>query len=112
MRFAIVNSFGEDPEQARADVEALPAVARARAAGLTVNVRVPFYADKTWKGATPGNPQIYPGWLTPEDHPAMFGIGPGIEQNTHKIGECMDSREMSACIAFLAGYPGVLRGGT
>lgn len=172
---------GEDPEQARADVEALPAVARARSAGLTVNVRVPFYADKTWKGATPGNPQIYPGWLTPEDHPAitaaaetyrqvvtpqvtgtdtagqmrkeprvarwifstdgvgfpvrrddasvqvpttkkwvhlgpfhhpaMFGIGPGIEQNTHKIGECMDSREMSACIAFLAGYAGVLRGG-
>lgn len=172
---------GEDPEQARADVEALPAVARARAAGLTVNVSVPFYADKTWKGATPGNPQIYPGWLTPEDHPAitaaaetyrqvvtpqvtgtdtagqmrreprvarwifstdgvgfpvrrddasvqvpatkqwvhlgpfhhpaMFGIGPGIEQNTHKIGECMDSREMSACIAFLAGYAGVLRGG-
>jgi acetylornithine deacetylase/succinyl-diaminopimelate desuccinylase-like protein len=172
---------GEDPEQARADVEALPAVGRAREAGLTVNVTVPFYADKTWKGATPGNPQIYPGWLTPEDHPAitaatqtyrqvvtpqvtgtdtagqmrkeprvarwifstdgvgfpvrrddasvqvpatkkwvhlgpfhhpaMFGIGPGIEQNTHKIGECMDSREMSACIAFMARYPWVLRGG-
>lgn len=171
---------GEDPERARADVEALPAVAAARAAGLTVHVRVPFYADRTWRGATPGNPQIYPGWLTPEEHPAivaavatyrdvvtpmvegketagamrreprvarwifstdgvgfpvrrddasitvpeskqwvhlgpfhhpaMFGVGPGIEQNTHKVGECMDSREMAACIAFLAHYPAVLRG--
>lgn len=172
---------GEDPEGALADVTLLPAVAAARQAGLTVNIRVPFYADKTWKGATPGNPQIYPGWLTPEEHPAiaaaaatyrevitpqvtgsgtggqmrkdprvarwifstdgvgfpvrrddpsisvppakkwvnlgpfhhpaMFGIGPGIEQNTHKIGECVDSREMVACIAFLSRYPAVLRGG-
>ena len=23
-------------------------------------------------------------------HPAMFGFGPGIEQNTHKIGEAVD----------------------
>jgi hypothetical protein len=49
--------------------------------------------------------------LGPFHHPAMFGLGPGIEQNTHKIGECMDSREMSACIAFMARYPWVLRGG-
>ena len=38
-------------------------------------------------------------------HPAMFGIGPGIEQNTHKIGECVDSRELQHAIAFLARYP-------
>ena len=32
----------------------------------------------------------------PFKHPPMFGIGPGIEQNTHKIGECVDSRELVA----------------
>jgi acetylornithine deacetylase/succinyl-diaminopimelate desuccinylase-like protein len=38
----------------------------------------------------------------------MFGIGTGIEQNTHKIGECLDVRELEAAIAFLARYPGAL----
>ncbi len=28
-------------------------------------------------------------------HPAMFGIGAGIEQNTHKIGECVDRASCS-----------------
>ncbi len=39
-------------------------------------------------------------------HAAMFGISPGIEQNTHKIGECVDQRELRWAIAFLARYPG------
>ena len=42
-------------------------------------------------------------------HPAMFGIGPGIEQNTHKIGESVDSREMGLVIAFLARFPSLYR---
>ncbi|MDH3405198.1 MAG: M20/M25/M40 family metallo-hydrolase [Acidobacteriota bacterium] len=169
---------GEDPRQALADVEALPAVARARAAGLTVEVRAPLYDQLTWRGARPGNPQIYPGWVTPEDHPAiraaaeayrrvvtpgiaaggtggamrpdprvsrwvfstdgvgvpvprdsdlevpatknwveagafrhpaMFGLGPGHEQNTHKIGECVDSRELAPVIAFYARFPSLYR---
>ncbi|RME21260.1 MAG: hypothetical protein D6798_18610 [Deltaproteobacteria bacterium] len=175
-------TVGEDPEQARKDIEDLPAVARARAAGLQVEVTVPRYEQPTWKGYVPGNPQIYMGWSTPEDHPAiqagvqtydrvvgpnvpdgpqeggrlrkqcrvdrwifstdgvgfpvrkgqhgiagtdrkrwvqagdfehppMFGFGPGIEQNTHKIGECMDTRELQHAIAFLARYPSVFAGG-
>jgi len=40
-------------------------------------------------------------------HPAMFGLGPGIEQNTHKIGECVDLRELQHAIAFLARFPSV-----
>ncbi|MBI4618541.1 MAG: peptidase dimerization domain-containing protein [Planctomycetes bacterium] len=46
-------------------------------------------------------------------HPAMFGLGPGIEQNTHKIGECVDLRELEHAIAFLALFPSVFasRGG-
>lgn len=38
-------------------------------------------------------------------HPAMFGFGSGIEQNTHKIGECVDVREMQAVSALLARFP-------
>ena len=38
-------------------------------------------------------------------HPPMFGCGPGIEQNTHKIGECVDSRELQHAIAFMARFP-------
>ncbi|MEJ2084469.1 MAG: M20/M25/M40 family metallo-hydrolase [Acidobacteriota bacterium] len=42
-------------------------------------------------------------------HPALFGLGPGVEENTHKIGECVDSREIAATIAFLATYPAIFR---
>jgi len=167
---------------ARASVESLPAVAAAREAGLAVDVTVPHYDQPTWTGYLPGNPQIYLGWVTPEDHPAiqaavatygrvvtpavadspqtdgnlrktarvdrwifstdgvgfpvrkghhkiagtrakrwvtagafehppMFGFGPGIEQNTHKIGERMATRELQHAIAFLARFPSVFAGG-
>jgi putative selenium metabolism hydrolase len=169
-------TVGETPEQAVADVEALESVAAARAAGLQVQIQVPSYDEPTWHGYRLGNPQIYPGWVTPAEHPAittavdvyrrvvsphvseavtgggtlhreprvdrwifstdgvgfpvpledpragvperkrwvtsgavkhpaMFGIGPGIEQNTHKIGECVDTRELRHAIAFLARFP-------
>ncbi len=170
---------GESPESALADVEGMASVKRARAAGLEVRVSVPTYEQKTWRGFVPGNPQIYMGWVTPEDHPAieaavaayravvtpnvvepneqggslrreprvdrwifstdgvgwpvpvkdhgialtpskrwitagsythaaMFGFGTGIEQNTHKIGEALDTRELEHAVAFLARYPGAL----
>ena len=53
------------------------------------------------------------GWVVGDvyKHPAMFGFGPGIEQNTHKIGECLDERELRHCAAFLARFPSVLAGG-
>ena len=169
-------TVGETPDAAVAAVEGLDAVAAARAAGLDVDVLVPTYDKPTWCGYEPGNPQIYLGWVTPEDHaaiqcartaykrvvtptlatfggegwfreeprvdrwifstdgvgfplpvegspidvpaskdwvasgdafvhPPMFGFGPGIEQNTHKIGECVDQRELRCAIAFLARFP-------
>jgi len=169
-------TVGEDPEQARLDVERLDAVQVARDAGLTVDVTIPIYDGVTWRGYTPGNQQIYMGWATPEDHPAirtavdvydavvapnveassggnggarsearvdrwifstdgvgypipahdttidvpeskawvaaggykhpaMLGFGAGYEQNTHKIGECVDARELRLAIAFLARFP-------
>ena len=46
-------------------------------------------------------------WVVSGDvkHPAMFGIGAGIEQNTHRIGECVDLRELQHAIAVLARFP-------
>jgi len=164
-----------------ADVENLSSVAKARAAGLKVEVGVPIYPDASWKGYVLNNPQIYLGWVTPEEHPAilaavtayksvvsphvngksgtgggipkeprvdrwifstdgvgypvpkndtsipvgktkqwvvsgaythpaMFGFAPGIEQNTHKIAECVDVREVRHAIAFLARFPSVFAG--
>ncbi len=171
-------TVGETAEQARADIEALDAVAAARAAGLTVTVDVPRYQQATWRSCPVDNAQIYPGWITPDTHPAieaavdayrrvvtphvhepaggatagalrseprvdkwifstdgvgypvalgdtsidvpvdkgwvesgavrhpaMFGIGAGIEQNTHRIGECVDARELQHAIAVLARFP-------
>lgn len=170
-------TIGETPEQAVADVEGLDSVATARAAELTVEVSVPVYEEVTWRGYRPGNQQVYLGWATPAEHPAirtavdvydrvvgphvprsateegdgwreearvdrwifstdgvgfpvpsdqtsidvpatkrwvdtgtfthpaMFGFGPGIEQNTHKVGECLDERELRFAIAFLARFP-------
>jgi acetylornithine deacetylase/succinyl-diaminopimelate desuccinylase-like protein len=178
VRFDRRLTVGESPEQARKDVEALDAVSEARAAGLEVQVTVPRYTQKTWRGYLADNPQVYRGWLTPKEHPviraaveayrgvvtphvdeptggaqgaalrkeprvdrwifstdgvgfpipagddsigvpdskawivsgevkhpAMFGIGAGIEQNTHKIGECVDGRELQHAIAVLARFP-------
>lgn len=174
-------TVGETASAALADIERLESVAAARAEGLRVDIRVPRYETPTWKGYTPHNPQVYPGWITPEDHPAiraavrayrsvisphvphgnsggalrkepridrwifstdgvgypipaddrriavperkrwvvsgavkhpaMFGLGPGIEQNTHKIGECLDTRELVHAIAFLARFPSVFAEG-
>jgi acetylornithine deacetylase/succinyl-diaminopimelate desuccinylase-like protein len=171
-------TIGETPAQALKDVEALEALRAARAAGLRVEVAVPRYQEKTWCGALADNPQVYPGWLTPEEHPAiqaavaayrgvvtphvtepaggatagalrkeprvdrwifstdgvgfpvparderiavpeakrwvvsgevkypaMLGVGPGLEQNTHRIGECVDLRELQHAIAVLARFP-------
>ena len=168
-------TVGEQPEQALADIDSLDAVRAARDAGLTVQVSVPTYKEPTWNGYVLGNDQIYMGWATPADHPAietavevyeavvtpnvaesspggglrkearvdrwifstdgvgfpipeddtrisvpekkqwvtqggfkhpaMFGIGAGVEQNTHKIGEYVDQRELRMAIAFLARFP-------
>ncbi|MEZ5274529.1 MAG: M20/M25/M40 family metallo-hydrolase [Ilumatobacteraceae bacterium] len=171
-------TVGETPEQAVAEIDGLDAVAAARAAGLDVQVAVPRYTTPTWTGCPVDNEQVYPGWITPDDHPAiaaaveayrrvvtpfvhepdggarggtlraeprvdtwvfstdgvgfpvalddatiavpdakrwvvsgtvrhpaMFGIGAGVEQNTHRIGEFVDTRELRHAIAVLARFP-------
>lgn len=50
------------------------------------------------------------GWVVSGNvkHPAIFGIGAGVEQNTHKIGECVDLRELVHAIAVIARFPSAL----
>ena len=48
-------------------------------------------------------------YLTRFVYPAMFGLGPGIEHNTHKIGECVDTRELAPVMAFYARFPSLHR---
>eukprot|EP00163_Fabomonas_tropica_P027678 TRINITY_DN53_c0_g1_i1.p1 TRINITY_DN53_c0_g1~~TRINITY_DN53_c0_g1_i1.p1 ORF type:complete len:382 (-),score=101.43 TRINITY_DN53_c0_g1_i1:52-1197(-) len=169
-------TFGEEPEQVRKDIEALPGVQAARDDGLTVEVTIPKYTEASWRGVNADNFQEYMAWETPEDHasivaavnaykqvvtprvqdkasylggnipeqprvsrwifstdgvgypikltnkevktegkdwliagnykhPAMLGFGSGYEQNAHKIGENVDSREFPHVIAFYARYP-------
>jgi len=160
-------------------MRATPASSVSPCVRLVVSHEAPLAVEEpTWKGYKPGNPQIYPGWVTPEDHlaieaaaesyrrvaspwiedgdggelrreprvdrwifstdgvgmvveaesagiehldakkwvrsgrfahPPMFGIGPGIEHNTHKIGECVDSREFDVAIAVMARFPTLYR---
>ena len=45
-------------------------------------------------------------------HPAMLGFGAGYEQNTHKIGECVDARELRLAIAFMARFPSAYAAGS
>ena len=175
-------TIGETPEKAVADVEGLPGVAAARAAGLTVEVTVRRTTSRrgrasssttrrsTWAGSRPrstrrsGPPSRRTAassrrtsrtaaqrgalrkeprvdrWIFSTDgvglpgadgrhvdrrrrrakrwvmsgavkHPAMLGIGPGIEQNTHKIGECVDLREVVARDRAPRPLPERVRGG-
>ena len=179
-RFARRLTVGETPEIAVAEVAELKAIPPTRDAGLTVEIDIPKYELPTITGYIPGNDQIYPGWVTPEDHPAiaaavdtyhrvitpyieepeggatagarrrearvdrwvfstdgvgfpvrsddgsidvpasknwvksepmthpaMFGIGAGVEQNTHRIGENIDQRELEHAIAVIARFPSV-----
>jgi putative selenium metabolism hydrolase len=50
------------------------------------------------------------GWINDGQfaHPPMFGFGAGFEQNTHKLGECVDARDLVHAIAFIARFPSML----
>ena len=85
------------------DVESLDSVRAARAAGLTVEIGVPSYEQPTWRGYVPGNPQIYAGWMTPEDHVVL----PGGEDWTERAAASTKARtaaEETPCAS------GLLRG--
>ncbi|GCA61975.1 hypothetical protein KIPB_000312 [Kipferlia bialata] len=79
-RFDRRMTVGETPAMCVEMVEKLPAIAKARQAGLTVTVSVPHYTELSWKGYNPDNDQIYMGWETPEDHPAIVAATQSYSQ--------------------------------
>lgn len=70
-RFDRRMTAGEDSRQAIQEVESLPGIATARAAGCTVNIRIPFYDQPSWKGVKADNPQDYMSWVTPPSDPLV-----------------------------------------
>ena len=68
----------------------------------TDGVGFPIPLDSTSISVPAGKQWVVSGAVR---HPAMFGIGAGIEQNTHRIGECVDQRELQHAIAVLARFP-------
>ena len=70
--------------------------------GARDGVGFPIPLDSTSISVPAGKQWVVSGAVR---HPAMFGIGAGIEQNTHRIGECVDQRELQHAIAVLARFP-------
>jgi len=67
-RFDRRMTAGETPEKAVEEIENLRAVAAARVAGCTVNIRIPDYRKESWKGIAADNKESYMGWITRPDN--------------------------------------------
>jgi putative selenium metabolism hydrolase len=100
---AVVTPYVEEPNEQGGSLRREPRVDRwvfsTDGVGWPVPAKdhgIPVSARKAWVAA---------GEFT---HPAMFGFGTGLEQNTHKIGEALDTRELQHAIAFIARYAGLL----
>ena len=80
--------------------------ARRARPGCRSTSRCRRYREPTWRGYVADNPQIYRGWLTPEDHPAIRGGGRGLSRGRHAArrraagrraaGRCGGSRASTA----------------
>ncbi|NNF56310.1 MAG: peptidase dimerization domain-containing protein [Acidimicrobiales bacterium] len=68
----------------------------------TDGVGYPIPVDDTTIDVPPSKAWVESGGFK---YPAMLGFGAGIEQNTHKVGEFVDQRELRLAIAFLARFP-------
>lgn len=68
----------------------------------TDGVGYPIPVDDTTIDVPPSKSWVESGGFK---YPAMLGFGAGIEQNTHKVGEFVDQRELRLAIAFLSRFP-------
>ena len=105
-RFDRRMTVGETPDACLAAIADLPACEEARKAGLTVNVRVPTYDKDSWKGYCPHNQQIYMGWETPEDHPA---IKAAVNAYSGSVGKHITDEELADMDGYLRKEPFVGR---
>ena len=63
---------GEDERLACKEIESLKSVQKAREAGCEVNVRIPKYTEKSWRGVPANNSQVYMGWVTKPNDPVVL----------------------------------------
>lgn len=105
-RFDRRMTVGETPEQCLKDIENLPAVEAARKDGLRVYVRAPKYEGKSWTGYVPGNDQIYHGWETPADHPAVKA---SVDAYTETVGKNLDAKDIESTDGYIKADPFVGR---
>jgi putative selenium metabolism hydrolase len=64
-------TVGEDADIAIQEIKDLRSVARAIQAGCQVNVSVPDYSERNYKGIAVQNPLVYRGWITKPSDPAV-----------------------------------------
>ena len=86
-----------------------PRAARRPLAVLDRRRRLPGAGGRARRSAVPARKR----WVTlgrGAPPGACSASAPGIEQNAHTIGECVDMRELRHAIAFLARFPSVVRG--
>ena len=70
-RFDRRMTVGETAESSIKEIESLPAVKAARDAGCKVNITIPRYTEKSWRGVNADNDQDYMGWCTPMTDPTI-----------------------------------------
>eukprot|EP00766_Chilomastix_caulleryi_P001987 gnl/Chilomastix_caulleri/296.p1 GENE.gnl/Chilomastix_caulleri/296~~gnl/Chilomastix_caulleri/296.p1 ORF type:complete len:342 (+),score=139.78 gnl/Chilomastix_caulleri/296:212-1237(+) len=105
-RFDRRMTVGETPDACLAVIAGLPACESARKAGLTVNVTVPTYDKDSWKGYCPHNKQIYMGWETPAEHPAVKA---SVDAYSGSVGKHITDEELEAMEGYLRKEPFVGR---
>lgn len=70
-RFERRATTGEDRMKMLKEVHKLKSVDRARKSGMTVNITIPRFVEKSWNGVSAANDLVYPLWVTNPDNPAI-----------------------------------------
>jgi len=67
-------TWGETPEHAIAELEALPEIKAAKA-----SVQIPNFDSPTWRGLVYPTPKTFPAWILAENHPFLQSAAKGYQ---------------------------------
>ncbi|OHT14775.1 Clan MH, family M20, peptidase T-like metallopeptidase [Tritrichomonas foetus] len=71
-RFDRRTTHGELWNELIKEIQLLKTVKRARDDGMQVNITIPRYRSKSWKGVIADNDLVYQSWLTPPENPVVM----------------------------------------